>query len=125
MVAIARRWRPLVLGVGLALLLAACGDDSGTGSGGNTATTAAVAVDQALAAKVPDAIKSDGTIKVGTDSTYAPSEFLDADGKTVVGFDIDLFNAVAAKLGLKAEYQSAKFGDIIPGIESGKYEIGV
>ena len=125
MVAIARRWRPLALGVGLALLLAACGDDSGTGSGGNTATTAAVAVDQALAAKVPDAIKSDGTIKVGTDSTYAPSEFLDADGKTVVGFDIDLFNAVAAKLGLKAEYQSAKFGDIIPGIESGKYEIGV
>ena len=125
MVGIARRWRPLVLGVGLALLLAACGDDSGTGSGGNTATTAAVAVDQALAAKVPDAIKSDGTIKVGTDSTYAPSEFLDADGKTVVGFDIDLFNAVAAKLGLKAEYQSAKFGDIIPGIESGKYEIGV
>ena len=75
MVAIARRWRPLVLGVGLALLLAACGDDSGTGSGGNTATTAAVAVDQALAAKVPDAIKSDGTIKVGTDSTYAPNEF--------------------------------------------------
>jgi polar amino acid transport system substrate-binding protein len=125
MVAIARRWRPLVLGVGLALLLAACGDDSGTGSGGNTATTAAVAVDQALAAKVPDAIKSDGTIKVGTDSTYAPNEFLDADGKTVVGSEIDLFNAVAAKLGLKAEYQSAKFGDIIPGIESGKYEIGV
>ena len=125
MVAIARRWRPLALGVGLALLLAACGDDSGTGSGGNTATTAAVAVDQALAAKVPDAIKSDGTIKVGTDSTYAPSEFLDADGLTVVGFDIVLFNAVAAKLGLKAEYQSAKFGDIIPGIESGKYEIGV
>jgi polar amino acid transport system substrate-binding protein len=125
MVGIARRWRPLVLGVGLALLLAACGDDSGTGSGGNAATTAAVAVDQALAAKVPDAIKSDGTIKVGTDSTYAPNEFLDADGKTVVGFDIDLFNAVAAKLGLKAEYQSAKFGDIIPGIESGKYEIGV
>jgi polar amino acid transport system substrate-binding protein len=125
MVGIARRWRPLVLGVGLALLLAACGDDGGTGSEGGSATTAAVAVDQALAAKVPDAIKSDGTIKVGTDSTYAPSEFLDADGKTVVGFDVDLFNAVAAKLGLKAEYQSAKFGDIIPGIESGKYEIGV
>ena len=125
MVGIARRWRPLVLGVGLALLLAACGDDSGTGSGGNAATTAAVAVDQALAAKVPDTIKSDGKLVIGTDSTYAPSEFLDADGKTVVGFEIDLFNAVAAKLGLKAEYQSAKFGDIIPGIESGKYEIGV
>ncbi|HEY3008998.1 MAG TPA: ABC transporter substrate-binding protein, partial [Micromonosporaceae bacterium] len=85
----------------------------------------ASSVDSALAAKVPDKIKSDGKILVGIDSTYAPSEFLDTDGKTVIGFDVDVFNAVAAKLGLKAEYQSAKFGDIIPGIQSGKYEIGV
>jgi polar amino acid transport system substrate-binding protein len=125
MVGIARRWRPLVLGVGLALLLAACGDDSGTGSGGNTATTAAVAVDEALAAKVPDAIKADGKIVIGTDATYAPSEFLDTDGKTIVGFDVDLFNAVAAKLGLKTQWQSAKFDSIITGVQSGKYEMGI
>jgi polar amino acid transport system substrate-binding protein len=125
MVGIARRWRPLVLGVGLALLLAACGDDGGTGSGGNTATTAAVAVDQALAAKVPDTIKADGKIVIGTDSTYAPNEFLDTDGKTIVGFDVDLFNAVAAKLGLKTEWQSAKFDSIITGVNSGKYEMGI
>jgi polar amino acid transport system substrate-binding protein len=74
---------------------------------------------------VPDAIKSDGKIVVGTDTTYSPNEFLDTDGKTPVGWDIDLFAAVAAKLGLKAEFQPAKFADIIPGIESGKYEIGV
>ncbi|HYY88841.1 MAG TPA: ABC transporter substrate-binding protein, partial [Chloroflexota bacterium] len=61
----------------------------------------------------------------GTDSTYAPNEFLDADGKTVIGFDVDLFKAVAAKLGLTTEWQSAKFAAIIPGVQSGKYEIGV
>jgi polar amino acid transport system substrate-binding protein len=125
MVGITRRWRPLVLGVGLALLLAACGDDGGTGSEGGSATTAAVAVDQALAAKVPDAIKSDGKIVIGTDATYAPSEFLDTDGKTIVGFDVDLFNAVAAKLGLKTQWQSAKFDSIITGVDSGKYEMGI
>jgi polar amino acid transport system substrate-binding protein len=125
MVGIARRWRPLVLGVGLALLLAACGDDGGTGSEGGSATTAAGAVDQALAAKVPDAIKSDGKIVIGTDATYAPSEFLDTDGKTIVGFDVDLFNAVAAKLGLKTQWQSAKFDSIITGVDSGKYEMGI
>ena len=125
MVGSARRWRLLVLGVGLALALAACGD-SGT-EGGGTATTAGAApsVDEALAAKVPAAIKSDGTILVGTDSSYPPNEFLDTDGKTVVGFDVDLFNAVAAKLGLKARYESAVFDAILPGIQSGKYEIGV
>src|SRR5207253_508501 len=82
-------------------------------------------VDQALAAKVPAAVKSAGKIVVGTDSSYAPSEFLDSDGKTVIGFDVDLFNAVAAKFGLKTEWQSAKFDDIIPGVGSAKYNIGV
>jgi polar amino acid transport system substrate-binding protein len=124
----ARRWRLLVLGVGLALALTACGDDGGAGSGGTETTAggaAAPAVDQALADKVPAEIKSDGKALVGTDSSYPPNEFLASDGKTVQGFDVDLFNAVAAKLGLKTEYQSAVFDAIIPGIQSGKYELGV
>ena len=125
----ARRWRRgalvgLVMVVGL--VAAGCGDDSG-GGGGSTETTAAAApaVDEALAAKVPDAIKSDGKVLIGVDASYAPNEFLDADGKTVVGWDVDLFNAVAAKLGLKTEWQSATFDAIIPGVQSGKYEMGI
>ncbi|MBO4208188.1 ABC transporter substrate-binding protein [Micromonospora echinofusca] len=119
--------RAVVGAAGAALLvlsLAACGEKESTEQpgAGPSATTAA---DAALAAKVPDAIKADGVIKVGTDSTYAPAEFLDADGKTVVGFDVDLFNAVAAKLGLKAEFESAPFDAILPGVDSGKYEVGV
>jgi polar amino acid transport system substrate-binding protein len=105
---------------------AGCGDKEDTG-GGSTGTTAgaAPAVDEALAAKVPDAIKSDGKLLIGTDATYAPNEFLDTDGKTVIGFDVDLFNAVAAKLGLKTQWQPSKFADIIPGVQSAKYEAGV
>ena len=116
----------LGLALAVALVAAGCGDDGGSG-GGSTATTAsaAPAVDEALAAKVPADIKTDGKILIGTDATYAPNEFLDTDGKTVIGFDVDLFNAVAAKLGLKTEWQSSKFADIIPGLQSGKYEIGV
>jgi polar amino acid transport system substrate-binding protein len=125
----ARRWRHealfgLVLVV--ALTAAGCGEKSDTG-GGSTGTTAgaAPAVDEALAAKVPDAIKSDGKLLIGTDATYAPNEFLDTDGKTVIGFDVDLFNAVAAKLGLQTQWQPSKFADIIPGVQSAKYEAGV
>jgi polar amino acid transport system substrate-binding protein len=62
---------------------------------------------------------------VGTEPGYAPAEFLQADGQTVTGFDIDLFKAVAAKLGLTAQFQPSTFGDIIPGVASGKYEVGV
>ena len=125
----ARRWRRgALLGLLLvvALTAAGCGDDGGAGSG-STGTTAGAAptVDEALAAKVPAAIKSDGKILIGTDASYAPNEFLDTDGKTVIGFDVDLFNAVAAKLGLKTEWQSATFDAIIPGVQSGKYEMGI
>jgi polar amino acid transport system substrate-binding protein len=74
---------------------------------------------------VPASIKSDGKIIVGSDSTYAPSEFLDTDGKTIIGFDVDLFNAVAAKLGLTTQWNSADFGTLITSVQSGKYEIGV
>jgi polar amino acid transport system substrate-binding protein len=124
MVGSARSWRLLILGVGLALIMAACGGD-GAESGSTATTAAAPAVDQALAEKVPAAIKSDGKILIGTDSSYAPNEFLDTDGKTVIGFDVDLFNAVAAKLGMKTEWQSAVFDAIIPGVQSGKYEMGI
>lgn len=110
--------------VALTLSLAACGEKENTDQPG-TGPSVTAAADSALAAKVPDAIKADGVIKVGTDSTYAPAEFLDSDGKTVIGFDVELFNAVAQKLGLKAEYESAPFDAILPGVDSGKYEIGV
>ncbi|MGW0432715.1 ABC transporter substrate-binding protein [Micromonospora sp. NPDC003197] len=128
MIRSSQRGRRAVLGLaGAALLtvsLAACGEkeESDQPGAGPTVTAAA---DSALAAKVPDAIKADGKIVVGTDATYPPAEFLDTDGKTVIGFDAELFTAVAAKLGLKAEFVPAPFGDIITGVGSGKYEVGV
>ena len=115
----------LGLVLAIALVVAGCGNKSESGGGSTGTTTAAPAVDEALAAKVPAAIKSDGKVLIGTDSSYAPNEFLDTDGKTVIGFDVDLFNAVAAKLGVKTEWQSAVFDAIIPGLQSGKYEMGI
>ena len=113
---------------GLALALAfattACGGDDGDSTVQPT-PTATNTTDAGLSAKVPDEIKKDGKIVVGTDATYAPNEFLAEDGKTIQGFDVDLFNAVAAKLGLRAEFVSAPFDNIIPSVGSGRYEIGV
>lgn len=110
--------------LGLVLAISACGSEK-TETGAPPSAAPSVPTNAALAAMVPDAIKADGKILVGTDATYAPSEYIAEDGKTVVGFDVDLFRAVAGTLGLTAEFQPATFGDIIPGVGSGKYEIGV
>ena len=118
----------LAVAAALATSMAACGSESGSGTGSGSTPAASASnsgVDAALAAKVPADIKSAGKLTIGTDSTYAPSEFLDTDGKTVVGFDVDLFNAVAQKLGLTTEWQSATFDSIIPGVASKKYAVGV
>jgi polar amino acid transport system substrate-binding protein len=109
-----------------ALGLSACGSDSLSGEpAGSSAPSVSVSQDQDLSAKLPESIKSAGVIKVGTDASYAPNEFLAGDGKTVQGMDVDVFNAVAAKFGVKAEYQPADFGSIINGVNGKKYDIGI
>jgi polar amino acid transport system substrate-binding protein len=112
-----------------ALLLVACGggssDSSDDSAAGSSTPLPSVSADDSLAAKVPAAVKDDGVITVGSDTTYAPSEFLAEDGETVIGFDVDLFTLVAKKLGLDAEFQTAPFDSIIAGVGSGKYEAGV
>jgi polar amino acid transport system substrate-binding protein len=114
---------------GATLVVSGCGGDSSesSSSAGTGAQEAlpSVSADEALAAKVPDAIASDGVITVGSDTTYAPSEFVAEDGETIVGFDVDLFTLVAQKLGLEAEFATAPFDSIIAGVGSGKYEAGV
>jgi polar amino acid transport system substrate-binding protein len=109
----------------LAFSAAACGKKDDNSTVQSPSASATPTVDAALAAKVPASVKADGSIEVGTDSTYAPSEFLAADGKTIQGFDVDVFTAVAAKLGLRAHFVTAPFGQIIAGVNSQKYEIGV
>lgn len=116
----------MAVGLALSLGLAACSNGDGdSGSGDEAKPLPSISADPALAAKVPDAIKADGKITVGTEATYAPAEFLAEDGKTITGFDIDLFKAVAARLGLTADFQQSTFGAIIPGVQTGKYELGV
>lgn len=107
-----------------ALALSGCGSNS-LNSNDKPTTTVKSSVDKKAAAMVPAAIKSKGTLVVGSDASYAPSEFLAGDGKTIEGFDVDLFKAVATTLGLKAQFQNANFGSIISGVNSGKYDIGV
>ncbi|WP_029291426.1 ABC transporter substrate-binding protein [Cellulomonas sp. HZM] len=128
-----RLFRPAPLtAVALAsvLLLGACStdDDAGsTPSGGATAATfdpASVAKDDTIAALVPQKVASTGKLVVGSDTSYAPAEYIDEDGTTPVGYDVELAKALAAVMGLTADVQTADFTGIIPAIGS-KYDVGI
>ena len=77
------------------------------------------------ASLLPAAIKSAGALNIATDASYAPNEYFDTDGKTIIGFDVDLGNAIAAKLGLKANFQNVTFNAIIPALAAGKYDLSL
>lgn len=129
------RRAPVALVASLALgaaTITGCGSDSldeggssGEGSSSSGSGEVEVSVNQELADKVPQEIKDKGTLTIGTDASYAPNEFLAEDGKTVQGFDVDLFDAVAASLDLETKWQPAKFDSIITGVDGGKYDMGI
>jgi polar amino acid transport system substrate-binding protein len=79
----------------------------------------------ATAAGLPAKYKKKGVIIVATDATYAPMEFIGKDGKSVVGADVDLGHAIGKVLGVKFKFVNASFDSIIPGLQAGKYDLGM
>jgi polar amino acid transport system substrate-binding protein len=107
-----------------ALLLAGCGS-SGSSSTQSTGTSGSSGKNSTIAAEVPAAVKSKGTLTVAADASYPPNEFFAPDGKTVIGMDPDLAQALAGLMGLKAHVVNASFDGILPGLAAGKYDLGM
>ncbi|WP_052768722.1 ABC transporter substrate-binding protein [Streptomyces humi] len=121
---------PVLLGSAI-LLLAGCADPSGpagasagTPSGTSSAATTAISENATLAAEVPAALKASG-ITVASDVSYPPMDFFAADNKTVVGAEADLDKALGTVLGVKVTVVNVPFDSILPGLQSGKYQLGV
>jgi polar amino acid transport system substrate-binding protein len=124
-------WLP-ALALCIAAVVAGCGGGSTKSSSTTSATTTSAASPAAntttsgrIAAEVPAKIKSRGTLTVAADATYPPNEFIGSDGHTVVGMDPDLAAVLAKVLGVKDKVVNATFDTIIPGLSSGKYDLGM
>jgi polar amino acid transport system substrate-binding protein len=109
----------------LVLGLAACGDDKETGPGNTAGAETTPTRNADVAAKVPAAIASKGTLTVATDATYAPMEFIAPDGRTIQGMDVDLARALGTVMGLKTRVVKATFDAIIPGLNGKKYDFAM
>jgi len=90
-------WLLLVGIVVVGLLLAGCGGD-----GGDT-----------------------GAISVATDATWPPFEYIDTETREIVGFDIDLFDAIAERAGLEVEYVNVEWDALLAGMAQGTYDAAI
>jgi len=99
--------QPLVLLATLAVVAAACG-------GGGGGTKGAL-----------ETVKARGRLLVGSDIAYAPVEFYKEGTKEPEGIDIDLCEAIAARMGLKdgCEFRNTAFDGIIPALKAKRFDI--
>jgi len=79
---------------------------------------------QAVAGEQLQTIKDKGVINIGLEGTYPPFSFVDADGK-LTGFEVELSEALAKELGVKAKVQPTKWDGILAALESKRLDVVV
>ncbi|TQM26139.1 amino acid ABC transporter substrate-binding protein (PAAT family) [Nocardia bhagyanarayanae] len=117
-----RALRAMCALTGAALVLAGC--TTNTEDTGPAVSKVQVDKVTEIADQLPDKIKQSGKLVIGVNVPYQPNEYKDASGK-IVGFDVDLMDAVTSVLGIKAEYVESAFEKIIPAIQAGTYDVGM
>ena len=65
------------------------------------------------------------TIRVATDATWPPFEIVDEATKEIVGYDIDLFNAIAEKANLKIEFINTPFDSVLSGMGTCQFDAAI
>ncbi len=88
------------------------------------AARAAEQVAEAARAALPESVRAAGVLKVATSLQWPPYAFTSEAG-TPDGIDIRLVRLLAEKLGLRAEIEDVKFPAIVPGVSSGRYDVGL
>lgn len=68
-----------------------------------------------------DRVKQAGTLKVGTETAFAPFDFIDAGEHA--GLNVDLYDEIGKELGVKIEWVLLPWEGVLPGLEAGKFDI--
>lgn len=86
---------------------------------------AACASDESTTEVKGDSSEGIEKIKVATDTSYMPFEFLDAKTGEYVGFDIDLIDAILSGMGIEYELEPMDFTGIIPALQTSSIDIAI
>ena len=70
-----------------------------------------------------DSGEESAALKVVTEATFAPYEFTEDGNEDIIGFDVDMMEAIAADQGLTLEWENLEFDSLIPALESKQGDI--
>jgi polar amino acid transport system substrate-binding protein len=87
------------------------------------ATALVISAFSVQAQTLPDRIKAAGKIVIATQPNYAPITYKDPATNKLTGFDIELGEAIAAELGIKAEWQETAFAQMLPSLQTGRVDM--
>ena len=113
-----RRMRLAAGLLSLLVIAAACGDDGGGGNGNGNGGSGGNGDD------LLSLIQDRGTIIASTDPAYPPQSSQNKEGE-FEGFDIDVINEIANRLGVEVEYETPPFDAITGGNWSGRWDMSV
>jgi polar amino acid transport system substrate-binding protein len=121
------RSRALLAGVAVfATIGAACASNTTTSSAQNTGTDAGVCA--SIDTSGGDALSkvcSSGKLRVATDPKYKPQSWFDVQTSQWNGFDVDVANEIASRLGVQADIQAQKWAVITAGSWSDRWDVSV
>lgn len=107
----------------VALLVSSCGVIAG--DSGATEPAVGEPESSEAAAMLPSDLRDAGVIEVATDAHYAPMDYYEPDGKTLTGADYEMGQAIGRALGVEMRVTDVSFDNIIPGLQSGQYDLAV
>jgi cystine transport system substrate-binding protein len=93
------------------IALSGCSTGSATTSDSSTSSGALAAVQKA------------GVLTIGTEGTYRPFTYHDGGSGKLIGYDVEVAEAVAKKLGVKAKFQETQWDAIFAGLEAHRFDV--
>ncbi|MBU2961242.1 transporter substrate-binding domain-containing protein [Citreicella sp. C3M06] len=68
-----------------------------------------------------DDVMAAGVMKVGTETAFAPFDFIDAGTHT--GLNMDVFTEIGKDMGVEIEWITLDWTGVLPGLEAGRFDV--
>ena len=114
-----RSWSIVALLAAIALVAVACGDEPSSST--PTGTGSSSSAEEDLLAR----IQADGVIRVATDQKYKPQSWYDTKTGEWQGFDVEVAQEIATRLGVEAEINHQDWGQVTAGSWNDRWDMSV